>query len=146
MDNFPNKVSKLVQGRFCCPLTPAQSALDPSLHCSQCSPGHFSFFLFFLMWSLFKLFIEFVTKLLLFYVFGVFFGDCFIVFWLRGMWDLSSLTRDRTCTPCTGRRSLNHWIIREVPSPGHFYQSHGAPSFYYYCHSNQKRELTVFFS
>ena len=31
------------------------------------------------------------------------------------MWDLSSLTRDRTHTPCIGRRSLNHWTTREVP-------------------------------
>ena len=23
-------------------------------------------------------------------------------FWLRGMWDLSSPTRDRNCTPCNG--------------------------------------------
>ena len=38
--------------------------------------GHFSFF---------KVFIEFVTILFLFYV---------LDFWLRGMWDLSFLTRD----------------------------------------------------
>ena len=31
------------------------------------------------------------------------------------MWDLSSLSRDRTRTPCIGRRSLNHWTAREVP-------------------------------
>ena len=30
------------------------------------------------------------------------------------MWDLSSLTRDRTHTPCIGRQSLNHWTTREV--------------------------------
>ena len=36
---------------------------------------------FFLMWTIFKVFIEFVTILLLFYV---------LVFWPRGMWDLSS--------------------------------------------------------
>ena len=36
------------------------------------------------------------------------------VFWPRGMWDLSSLTRDRTCTPCTGMQSLNHWTARKV--------------------------------
>ena len=30
------------------------------------------------------------------------------------MWDLSSLTRDQTCTPCNGRPSLNHWTSREV--------------------------------
>ena len=34
---------------------------------------------------------------------------CFY-FWLRGMWDLSSLTRDRTHTPCIERQSLNHWV------------------------------------
>ena len=44
--------------------------------------------------------------MLLFYV---------LVFWPRGMWDLSSLTRDRTCSPCTGRQSLNRWATREVP-------------------------------
>ena len=37
--------------------------------------------------------IEFVTILLLF---------CVLVFWLRGMWDLSSLTRDGTTPPCIG--------------------------------------------
>ena len=52
------------------------------------------FFKVFLMWTIFKVFIEFVTILLLFYV---------LVFWLQGKWDLSSLTRDRTCTPCIGR-------------------------------------------
>ena len=59
----------------------------------------------FLMWTIFKVFIEFVTILLLFYV---------SVFWPRGMWDLSSTTRDWTCTPCIGRQSLNHWTAREV--------------------------------
>ena len=38
----------------------------------------------------------------------------FLVFWPRGMWDLSSLTRDQTRTPCVGRQSLNHWTVREV--------------------------------
>ena len=55
----------------------------------------------------FKVFTEFVTILLLFPV---------LVFWLRGMWDLSSRTRDQTHTPCIGRRSLNHWTGREVPT------------------------------
>ena len=54
-----------------------------------------------------KVFIEFVTILLLFYV---------LDFWLWDMWDLSSPTRDQIHTPCIGRRSLNHWITREVPS------------------------------
>ena len=31
------------------------------------------------------------------------------------IWDLSSLTRDQTHTPCAGRQSLNHWIRREFP-------------------------------
>ena len=64
----------------------------------------FSLF-FFLMWTVFKVFIEFVTILL-----ASRFG-----FWPRGMWDLSSPTRDGTLTPCIGRRSLNHWTTREVP-------------------------------
>ena len=42
---------------------------------------------------------------------------CFyvLVFWLRGMWDLSSPIRDWICTPGFGRQSLNHWAAREVP-------------------------------
>ena len=41
---------------------------------------------------------------------------CFIVLvlWLPGMWDLRSLTRDRTHSPWTKRWSLNHWTTREV--------------------------------
>ena len=62
--------------------------------------------IFFLMWTTFKVFIEFVTILLLFYV---------LVFCPRGMWDLSSPARDRTCTPCIGRECLNHWTAREGP-------------------------------
>ena len=57
------------------------------------------------MWTIFNVFIEFVTLLLLFYV---------LVFWPRGMWDLSSPTRNRTRTPCIGRQSLNRWTVREV--------------------------------
>ena len=58
------------------------------------------------MWTVFKVFVEFVTILLLF---------CVLVFWPQGMWDLSSPTRERTCTPCTGRQSLNHWTTGKVP-------------------------------
>ena len=39
----------------------------------------------------------------------------FLVFWPQRMWNLSFPTRDRTCTPCIGRWSLNHWTAREVP-------------------------------
>ena len=57
--------------------------------------GFFFFCKMFLMWTIFsKVFTGFVTVVLLFY--GLF-------FWPGGMWDLSSLTRDRTHTPCTGR-------------------------------------------
>ena len=59
----------------------------------------------FLMWTIFKVFIEFITRLLLFQV---------LFFWPWGLWDLSSLTRDRTCSPCIGRCSLNHWTASEV--------------------------------
>ena len=59
----------------------------------------FLFKIFWGMWIIFQVFIEFVTILLLFYV---------LVFWPRGMWDLSSPTRDGTCTLCIGRQSLNH--------------------------------------
>ena len=34
---------------------------------------------------------------------------------LHGMWDFSSLTRNVTHVPCTGRQILNHWTIREIP-------------------------------
>ena len=66
-----------------------------------------NFFLQFFSCGPSKFFIEFVTILLLFYV---------LVFWLPAMWDLSSLTRDQTHALCIGRRSLNHWTSREVPS------------------------------
>ena len=38
-----------------------------------------------------------------------------LAFWLLGIEDLSLLTRDQTCSPCIGRQSLIHWIMREVP-------------------------------
>lgn len=49
---------------------------------------------FFLMWTTLKVFVEFVTILLL---------PSVLVFWLQGVLDLSSQTRDRTLTLCTGR-------------------------------------------
>ena len=52
----------------------------------------------------FEVFIEFITILFLFNVLG------------QNIVNLSSLTRDRTSSPYTGRRlSLNHWTTREVP-------------------------------
>ena len=50
--------------------------------------------------------LNFVIILLLFYV---------LFFRPQSIWDLGSLTRDQTCTPCDGRQSLNHWIARKVP-------------------------------
>ena len=44
-----------------------------------------------------------------------FFFLMWMIFWLRGTWDLSSLTRDWTHTPCIVRGSLNHRTAREVP-------------------------------
>ena len=51
-----------------------------------------------------------------FFNFKVFYWICYntssviyaLVFWLRGMWDLSSPTRDWTHTPCTRRWIFNH--------------------------------------
>jgi len=40
---------------------------------------------------------------------------CF-VFLVTGMWNLSSLTRDGSHTPCTGRWNLNYRSFREVPT------------------------------
>ena len=38
-----------------------------------------------------------------------------LIFWPWGMWDLYSPTRDQTCIPCIGWRSLNHWTTRKAP-------------------------------
>ena len=39
----------------------------------------------------------------------------------RKTWDLSSLTRDRTLTPCMGKWSLSHWTTREGPRTAFFW-------------------------
>ena len=47
-----------------------------------------------------------------------FFLTSFYVFILArpwGMWDLSSLTRDKPVAPALEVQSLNHWTVREVP-------------------------------
>ena len=54
-----------------------------------------------------KAFTEFVTIFLQLYV---------LDFWQHGLWNVSSPTRDSTCTPWIGRQSLNHWITREAPN------------------------------
>ena len=64
------------------------------------------------MWTIFKVFIEFVTILILFILFSVLF------FWPRfqprGLWNLSSPTRDQTLTPCTGWEVKSPWCPRGV--------------------------------
>ena len=35
--------------------------------------------------------------------------------------NLSSPTRDQTCTPCIRKWNLNHWTIREVPISSYFF-------------------------
>ena len=46
----------------------------------------------------------------------------FFFFWPMpcGMWDLSSLTRDRTCFSALKAQSHNHWTARKVPLPSSF--------------------------
>ena len=39
----------------------------------------------------------------------------FLFFGCICMWDLSSLTRDQTCTTALNIQSLNHWTAKEVP-------------------------------
>ena len=106
--------------RLCDPATPKELNywLDlPFLECRVREP-HFSslndifwvwfydsFYIFQPM-SFFRYLLNLI--LLLLYVF---------VFWLRGMWDPSSPTRDRICTLCIGRQCFNHWTTREVPNP-----------------------------
>ena len=66
------------------------------------------------MWTILKVITEFVTTLFLFYD---------LVFWLQGVWNLGSLTRDQTLSPCSGRGGLNLCDTREVLRPVHFKQN-----------------------
>ena len=75
------------------------------------------------MWKCFNVFIELVTLLLLF---------CVLIFWPWGIWELDSLTRNQTYTPCIGRRSLNYWTAREIPTIGYFESGQeNAPPWYF---------------
>ena len=77
---------------------------------------HYLVFLkIFLMWTIFKVFIESVTIFL-----PLFFFVCFFFLAMRHV-DLSSLTRDQTHTPCTGRWPLTHWTTRELPRMHYFF-------------------------
>ena len=70
------------------------------------SAYHVGIFFFFLMRTIYNAFVELVAILLLLSV---------LIFWLQGMLDLCSPTRDWTLIPFIGRSSLNHWTTREVP-------------------------------
>ena len=77
----------------------------------KCSCQYLDYFL-----SFFKDFFwrePFLKSLMSLLQYCFYFIFCFL--WAWGMWNLSSLTRDRTCTPCFGSWSLNHWTTREVP-------------------------------
>ena len=90
----------------------------------------------YLMWTTFKVFIEFVTILPLFLCFGVWF-----FFWPWGMWDLSSPTRDWTCTLRIGRWTINLWTAKEVPVMHILYVINHSLLFLhsYPCHKGYKR-------
>ena len=77
---------------------------------SMCDKKRDSFKRSFSMSTIFeKSLFEFVIVLVLFY---------FLMFWLWGIWDLSSMIGDQACTPCIGRWSLNDWTTREVLQRG----------------------------
>ena len=80
--------------------------LVPSLGLSDSNPVLLSPFGFVFDIDHFKVFTELVTILLLFYV---------LAFWLQGLWDLTSSTRDQTHIPCIERQSHHHWTTREIP-------------------------------
>ena len=69
-------------------------------------------FFFFLRFFCCGLFSFFSCYLICYNIASIFLN---VSFWPWGMWDLTSTTRDQTCTPCIGRRTLLHWIAREVP-------------------------------
>ena len=85
----------------CNPGSPACSSPEPLVMPEEALLGAGLFFclfkdfkkIFILDMGRFKSLYEFVTILLLFSV---------LVFWMQGMWDLRSLTRDQTQAPCLG--------------------------------------------
>ena len=82
----------------------------PRLHPMASWCGDIKFYLFFLKIFLCEPFLKSLLNLLQYC-----FCFMFWFFWPWDMWDLSSLTRDQTHTPCIRRQSLNHWTAREVP-------------------------------
>ena len=94
----------------------AKAALLPRGECSEVT-AHCQFRdepqswlprFFFFMWTIFKHFYCICYNIAPVAYFSF--------FWLQGMRDLSSPTREPACTPCS-RRSLNHWTTRKCPWP-----------------------------
>ena len=73
------------------------------------------FFLFLFLFFDVDCFLKSLLNLLQYCLCFLFF--CFFCHRPKHMWNLSSPTKDQTCTPCIGRGSLNHWTTREVPAP-----------------------------
>ena len=94
-----------------------------------CSFSSCSFYLFIYLLRLVKQFISTLFWLsflfFLFFLFIYFFTAALLqpsgflystqFYWPRGMWELSSPTRDWSHVPCIERQLLNHWTTREVP-------------------------------
>ena len=97
-----------------------RAATQPLGHCLRGSEHlYFLFILVFCWLTLFfswcELLFFFFLKSLLCLLHYCFCFMVFVFFWQWGMWNLPSLPRDWAHTPCSGRRSLNHWTTREVP-------------------------------
>ena len=68
-------------------------------------------------WALVSLIVLFVYSFNVVPITFIFVFKNFFFFFaiLDGIWNLSSLTRNRTCAPALEARSLIHWTMREVP-------------------------------
>ena len=108
------------------------SSLQIFISCLPCSLWFYdelkkkaiNFKVFFFMCATFRVFIEFITILLPAYALVLLLLlSLFLMLWcfrLQGILALSSLTRNWTSTPGTGRGSLNPWAPREVPASCNF--------------------------
>ena len=68
-----------------------------------------------ILWGVWDFLNLWATSTLSFYLF-IYCWLCRVRSYLpSGTWDLNSLTRGQTCSPCVGRLVLHHWTTREVP-------------------------------
>ena len=95
------------------PSMPPEPSARPSLQ------GRGSFF--FLCGPFSKSLLNVAQHLLLFHV---------LAFWMWGMCDPSSPTRNRPCTPCIGRWSSNCWISGDVPRDADWHGLYRIASFW----------------